>query len=197
MNLRNWKKHLAPCFIFFIGAPTSIFLHEFAHYYTAKAFGCEAQLHAMRVTFTGTFENQEQADFANLIITIAGPSVQLVSLLIGAIVLNFFVLKFNKENKLADNLFWLASFLAFSGLRWLGTLPRGNRSDEGSISMLLGYDWYVLPIILFCVSLLDIWFLYWVHKKRNLLNTLYFTIPSGVIGALLWAYWVGPAIIGK
>lgn len=196
MTLLLGARKILPVIIFMVGAPLCIFLHECGHYFAAIAFGCKAQLFAMHTTFTGTFENQQAADSAILLITIAGPMVQVISLAVGAGYLWFSVLRTSDSQAKTSTRFWVASLLTFSGLRWLAGIFRGRTTDEAEISELLGYSWFVLPSALFIVSLATLYFLYRVHRKTQSILPCLFTIAAGITGAALWASPIGPAILG-
>ena len=189
------RRIAAPAAIFFLGAPLCIILHECAHYGAAVAFGCDAKLHPLRVTYTGTFDNQEAADAADLWITLAGPSVHIISVLIGVSVLCVIVRRSVHRAERNSTGFWILSFLTFSGLRWLQTPFRGRASDEATISRLIGYPWYSLPLATFVVALALCMFLGWVHHRTNSSVGVLAAIPAAIVGATLWAFVIGPTLL--
>ena len=185
----------SPCTVFLLGAPMCIFLHECAHYGVAIAHGCDAQLYAMYTQFSGTFDDQESADKASLLITSAGPLVQVVSVLIGTIGLIIHARKPPRNQENSSVGFWILSFLAFSGLRWLQTPFRGPITDEATISRLLGYSPKALPAWLFLIAIAICIFQAWIHYRNRTLKVLTVAIPSAVIGATLWAFVLGPRLL--
>lgn len=185
-----------PLLVFFFGAPSCIFLHEYGHYFAATSLGCEAKLYAMRTTFTGAFDNQLSADFANLLVTSAGPLVQVFSLMLGSFVLWISVQRYRDTQRPPGLVFWISSLLTLSGLRWLFTIPRGRATDEATISELLGLHWYVMPVALLLLSIAAVVFLIWAHLKADNIVSLLVSVPAAMLGAALWAKVVGPMLLG-
>jgi hypothetical protein len=187
------KNVLTPFFGAFLVCPTFILLHECGHYAATRWLGFDAHIHFAEVVSLSQHSFSKTDD---LIITIAGPLVNLILAMAG-----FFWLRRLKKQRLGVELTfqdWLAVILTMNALRWLRGLgiPLGfsHLTDEMIFSQGVGLPRWLLPVFLGIISLPMLIAIVWFLPRGNRLFSILSLLSGGILGVFVWMKFVGPQL---
>ena len=182
---RYWVPFLTGLFL----APAFIFLHEAAHFATARALGFEATLHSSETTIHYSHLPPPPGD---LLITAAAPLLHMLFGSVGLIWLCW--LRRGRRDEPADWRDWVATWLALNAARWIAGPFRGS-SDEAFLVKASGLPAPIGLTLLAIVSAGAIIITIRRHPRGSRLVPFIYGLLGGSAGGLFWLHWLGPRLL--
>lgn len=187
---RNLRPFLTGLFL----APLFIFLHEAAHFVTARALGIEATMHSAVTSLHSSHRPQPWADLA---VTAAGPGFEVV-VLGGAGLVWLYRLRRSRRADPATWWDWVATWLALNAARWI-TIPfrssGGPTPDEVRLVKASGCPVWLGLTLLAVVACYPVIRTVRLHPRGARLVPFAYGLVGGFGGVALWLRVLGPRLL--
>lgn len=169
--------------------PIMILLHELAHYVVAVGLGYNPTLCYDQVTLPPS-EIIGQNHMA--LIVLAGPIIECLLAILG---LTWLVKNTHSPGTNRKALKWIATAFSIAGLRWFKTACDGPHSDEAKLSEMLGFHYWVGPLLLLMPSLLAVFIIWRFHRANHSVLPFAAGFLACVISGLTWITYAGPSLL--
>ena len=180
--------------VFFLGIPLVILIHELGHYGVARAYGYSANLSYASVHFT--MPRDEHEGVPGMMITLAGPLVNFLFAIVGAIGLWVFGRK-ESFTKLQTLVVWGCSVLLAGGGRGVMKVFSPSGSDEAKVAVRLGFPEIIGPLVMSLPALFFAYVLFRFHWRNDTMLSLIVGLVAGGAGMLTWLTLLGPVVLPR
>lgn len=174
-------------------APVFVFIHEAAHFGTARALGFEATLHS---GVTVVHYQHLPPPPADLLVTAAGPVLQM--LIGGAGLWWLHRLRRSRRVELASWLDWVATWCALNAGRWLGSPFRSAAIPTPDEVLLVKASGFPVPVGLAQLAVVAtgaVILTVRLHPPGSRLIPFAYGCVGGYAGMQLWLHVIGPRLL--
>ncbi len=187
------RRNVIPFITGLVLAPVFIFLHEAAHFGTARVLGFKATLHS---GVTTVYYSHLPPPRADLVVTAAGPALQV--LIGGAGLLWLNRLRQHRRTETATWTYWVATWSALNAGRWVDSPFRISAIPTPDEVLLVSASG--LPLVLgltFLAALAAgaVIITVRLHPRGARLIPFLYGFAGGFAGMQLWLHWLGPRLL--